>query len=391
MFCIGCGVTVPLSLIGLGSMNVSVIPFPGDPISDTVFFYLADEILDPVVYTGNWSRLLGRSATYTLSLPEPRITVEFGRELATEFVDTRLKAFLEESPDNPEIPLFPVWHYGFQNGTTIEQDDYSITYYDLYVSVSINPIQGKVSQYYESWSKSFYDQHPEFSSPLYPNSSSIEPFEAEAIAAEYLNDHNYTLPVSARLLDTRLEYWPYNTELNDTDDSTFPVYVVELGIPKGRIYPPKWLQGPRLVVNAVTGRVQHFMYQVLDIPEPSTQQIVDVSIARETAIEYFDTGPSNWSYSERRVFLRLQGDAPSIWEFCLAWSFEVMIPVSWGSAPEEILVNAYTGLPFSPPPMFAGGYALQWDMWSPVAVILITSSLTGYCGYRWALRRTRPM
>jgi hypothetical protein len=221
--------------------------------------------------------------------------------------------------------------------------------------------------------------------PANPDGGLIGPDQAGIICRDFLVSHNYTLPVSTRLIDTSLQFQEVDTEPGQPENYSRPVYHIELAIPTGEVFPVKWLQGVLLEIDAVTGRVFRFEYMYLDIPKTGTEGLVDVSLARNVAISYVA------NYSERRVCLRLEPWPYSIptsqsWEFRLAWTFEHNVTGPWGVSVAEYSVDARTGESFRSSPQLSGGGIIPRNSIGNVAVVCLLSLFCASIGFLWMRR-----
>jgi hypothetical protein len=379
------GVLVPYTIYQATRIHVMAIPLPGQPISETVYASLAANDTDPVVFTGEWLESPGFSHTYLLTLDEPAISGTAGLDLANAFIDNRLKSLVsDEVPDNPQDGMDGrLWHYTFTN------DSYSgpMMLHGLYVRVSVNSVSGKVAMYYEVWSSEFSSYHSWILTPMNPDGGMIDPSQARVISRDFLYSHNYTLPRSTRLIDTRLEYRQVDTEPGQPENYSRPVYHIELAIPTGEVFPVKWLQGVLIEIDAITGRVFYFGYMALDIPKAGTEGLVDVSLARNVAISYVA------NYSERRVCLRLEPWPYSIptsqsWEFRLTWTFEYNVTGPWGLTVNEYPVDARTGEGFYQTLQYSGGKMIPRNSIQNVAVVCLLSLSCASIGFLWMHRYT---
>jgi hypothetical protein len=316
-----------------------------------------------------------KTPTYHLVVEESRISDAEGKQIALGFISTELKPYLEEHPDSPKTDSRHIYsRYIFFNGSF----DGLIYHYDLYVMISVNMITGQVSAYYEVVSPYFISQHSEVFKPVNPDYSLIDTSAAENATFNLLFENNYTLPASTRHLNTRLEFAPFGSEFDQNENYSRPIYIVELGIPKNRIFPPKQEQGPRFEVDATTGRVFWFSYLALDIPKTDLGQIIESNIARNAAISYI----GDEDYSEVAVFLRFQRNLLSQWDYNLVWSFDYELQQEWGIHVEEIVVDAYTGQLFYPEPLFYGNEIIGRNSMVSTVVIILSSLAIASLGYR---------
>ena len=368
------GVFIPAVVQVITEVDMSTIRLPGIPINATVFSSLQSDDMDPIILTGNWSKASMKTPTYHLVVEESRISDVEGKQIAFGFISTELKPCLEDHPDSPKTESRHVYsRYIFFNGSF----DGLVYHYDLYVMISVNMITGRVSEYYEVASPHFITQHPEVFKPANPDYSLIDASAAENASFNLLLEHNYTLPASTRHLNTRLEFAPIGTEFDQHENYSRPIYMVELGVPKNRIFPPKREQGPRFEVDATTGRVFWFSYFALDIPQTDPGQIVDSNVARNAAISY--VGEEN--YSETAVFLRFQRNLLSHWDYSLVWSFDRELQQEWGIHVEEIVVDAYTGQLFYPEPYLYGNRIIGSNSMVTMVIIILSSVAIASLGY----------
>ncbi|RDE12814.1 MAG: hypothetical protein C4K49_09730 [Candidatus Thorarchaeota archaeon] len=377
------GMLVPYTIYQSTRNDALTIPLPGEPISETVYASLAANDSDSVIFTGEWQEALGFSHTYLLTLDEPAISDTAGLDLANAFIDSNLKSLVSDGVlDNPQGGMEGrLWHYTFTN------DSYTgpMMLHGLYVRVSVNSVSGKVAMYYEVWSSEFSSHHSWILTPMNPDGRVIDPSQARVISRDFLYSHNYTLPRSTRLIDTRLEYRQVDTEPGPPENYSRPVYHIELAIPTGEVFPVKWLQGVLIEIDAITGRVFYFGYMALDIPKAGTEGLVDVSLARNVAISYVA------SYSERRVCLRLEPWPYAIptsqsWEFRLTWTFEYNVTGPWGVSVSEYSVDARTGESFRPSPLLSGGGIIPRNSIGNVAVVCFLSLFCASIGFLWTRR-----
>ncbi len=378
------GMLVPYAIYQTTRNGALTIPLPGEPISETVYASLAANDTDPVTFTGEWLESPRFSHTYLLTLHEPAISDAAGSDLACAFIDSHLKSLLSSRvPDNPQGGMDGrLWHYTFTN----ESYTGPMMLYGLYVRVSVNSVSGKVAMYYEVWSSEFSSHHSWILTPMNPDGRLIDPNQAGIISHDFLYSHNYTLPRSTRLIDTRLQYQEVDTEPGQPENYSRPIYHIELAIPNNEVLPVKWLQGVLLEIDAITGRVFRFEYMALEIPRLGTEGLVDVNVARNVAISYgYD------SYSERQVCLRLEPmpyfvPKPYSWELRLTWSFEYNVTGPWGVSVSEYSVDARTGESFRPFLQFSGGGIIPRNSIENVATACLLSLFCALVGFLWMRR-----
>ncbi len=367
------GLSLPLGLYNTIQTNSSTIPVPGRTISNTVFAPLISDKIDPVIYYGNWSALPTDRSTYSLVLDPPTITQDEGLQLASEYLGSSLLSVVEGGFHSASS-IWPLWHYVFYNGSMNSNPPD----YDLYILISVNTISGVVSQCYEIWSLDFAMSNPDLNPPYQSCDISINESLAEIIAAQYLLDRNYTLPETTRHIETRIEY---KSVIGGTENSTNPVYVIELAIPKNGVFPSRDKQGPRFEIDATSGRVLSFSYFLYDLPAFDSLHIIDYKTAMEEVIT------SVPEFSEGNIFLRLHPNYGILSSFRLTWAFEYDISVSSGIAKEEYYVDAIIGQYIGPTPQFHSGINNR-RLVSEFPILLIAPSLiTATVGYYFVKRR----
>jgi hypothetical protein len=368
------GLSVPLLMTSITGLRTSDIPEPGVEIAQTVFTPLLSDETDLAIITGNWSGS-GWTGTYHLDLPNPTISEEEGRIKALSFIDEDVRVFLDEDPDSPKTNSMNERRYGFYNGTLLENGIYD---YEVHIRVTLNAMTGRVIGYSEVLSE-------EFLSVLY-SGKSYSPVtnetEAQEVGRDYLLARNYTLLSSTYLLDSRLEMFSYESALDEPENWTRPVYIIELGIPRNRVLPEQRHQGLLLQIDGVTGRVFRFEYFALQLPEVSLSNLVSISAARAVAQE---RGLND--HNERAVYLRLLRSISSESDFELAWSFAYELNLSSGVYVVEFEINARSGTQFYPDPLFSGGVTLSSNPFARIALVVFVSIVFGTAGYSVTRKR----
>lgn len=379
------GLTLPRIIYLSTRMDNSSITLPGSPLEETLFAQLVDSALHAAAYNGTWS--LDSEIPYQLSLKlsNDRVSLDTARERAESFVNGSLLQHLEYTR-NLTIDSTR-WSFIFENYTNQVRC--------LVVKVIVNSISGEVVGYQEFWneksnvSSNLLDFYP------YKDTEPLSESQANSIAADFLESHNYTLLPTSRHIRTTptiTDEHFYDLMQEDYNSTVSPdFYEVIISTAVGNVFPDRQSSGIRLRISASTGRIISFFYDLINIPYIDINEvgIINAQAARRYALE-INSHPLEasveWGNGTLRL-VRLGLYRQQSIQFQLAWTFRATsllfgdIEICWEYSVDAIsghFHDLYPGLYFESPAVIS-------NMLSVVAMIVSGSFVvSGICvlGYR---------
>lgn len=379
------GLTLPRIIYLSTRIDNSSISLPGSPLEETLFTQLVDSALHAAAYNGTWSLDSGIPYQLSLRLSNDRVSLDTAQERAESFVNGSLLQHLE-CTRNLTIDSTR-WSFIFEN--------YTNQVLCLVVKVIVNSISGEVIGYEEIWneksnvSSNLLDFYP------YKDTEPLSESQANSIAADFLESHNYTLLPTSRHIRTTptiTDEHFYDLMQEDYNSTVSPdLYEVIISTAVGNVFPDRQSSGIRLRISASTGRIISFFYDFINIPYIDINEvgIINVQAARRSAME-INSQPLeasvDWGNGTLRL-VRLDLYRQQSIQFQLAWTFRVTrllfgnIEVCWEYSVDAIsgyFHDLHPGLYFESPAVIS-------NMLSVVAMIVSGSFVvSGICvlGYR---------
>ncbi len=297
------------------------IVLPGTPIESTVFSSIVSNSLDACAFNATWELISTEPYMMNMTLPENTIDVGEAQQTCREFFGSNLSSLLYYDGETifPDIGRH-LWGFSYRNNEIRGA-------FGAYIW--INAITDKVCAYAEHSSTSWLEEHGLLNSSTVPVSMSTS--DADTIALDFLQTHNYTLlPGSRHIRTQRVEYDPQEI-----------FYEIQISTPVEGVFAGPYYSGISLRVDTFTSRVISFSYTYVHLPviDISNIRLCSPVEARASASLSLGPGRVDWKGTYLIMFpATTMFDDTS--KLQLAWGFEYLHP---NGDTDEILVDAITG------------------------------------------------
>jgi len=298
------GITVPAGLYSATRAGPAHLESPGVPVSETEFRDLVGLEWDSAVFHGAYLTRSTRPYIVQVNFSaDSAIELNVAVDTAKSFIDSQVMDFLDPEPNRTALSTdLPKWSIRFTGGNQSQQ---------LVVAVGINAITGKIVEYHQHWKGS---PVPELvSEPINPDEEPCNDTTIRAKLADFMALRGYSVPDTMRLLRT-------TPMPNDTHPA---VYAIELANCYGSVLLDQNYQGVYSRIDAVTGEILDFRYQMMDFPVIAYETPISPDIVKQHV-----TVDNLWleDYNYLGAFLRFisQGipELNQSIQFQLAWALQ---------------------------------------------------------------------